>query len=223
MIIGEWKPLPQLIEKLQSHNNVLLVGCSTCVAECATGGEREVETLAPLLKMGLAKLGKNIEITTHTLERQCEWEFVEQIADQIPNVDAVMSLACGIGVQCLAERYPELAVYPGINTTALAVRQEEGLWEARCSACGNCLLDQTFGLCPITRCAKSLQNGPCGGTRAEGKCEIDPETNCIWYRIFERAKARGKIEELLKIQQTMDWSNSKHGGPKRMLRKDLRP
>ena len=222
MIIGEWKPLEELIGKVRGHQKLLLVGCATCVAECAAGGEREVETLAPLLRMGLAKQGKNIDIIARTLERQCEAEFVEEIAGMIPGADAIMSIACGIGVQCLAERYPEVPVYPGVNTTSLAVREEEGLWASRCSACGDCVLDETFGMCPITRCAKSLLNGPCGGTRVGGKCEVDEENDCIWYRIYMAAEARGEVDRLIEIREPKNWSNSKHGGPKRMLRKDLR-
>jgi ferredoxin len=222
MIIGEWKPLEELIGKVRGHRRLLLIGCATCMAECAAGGEREVESLAPLLRMGLAKEGQAIEIATRTLERQCEAEFVEEIAGIIPGVDAVMSIACGIGVQCVAERYSEVPVYPGVNTTSLAVREEEGLWTARCSACGDCVLDETFGMCPITRCAKSLLNGPCGGTRAGGKCEVNVENDCIWYLIYQAAEKRGEVEKLLKIHEPKNWSNSGHGGPKRMLRKDLR-
>ena len=224
MIIGEWKPLPELVEKLQGHKKILLVGCATCVAECAAGGEREVETLAPLLHMALQqKANTAIEVVTRTLERQCEWEFVEELTEVIPQVDAVMSIACGIGVQCIAERYPEIPVYPGVNTTALAIREEEGLWTTRCAACGDCVLDQTFGLCPVSRCAKSLLNGPCGGTREGGKCEVDEDADCVWYLIYERAKEKGVVEKLLTFSKTKDWSNSRHGGPKRMLREDLKP
>ena len=223
MIIAEWKPLPELVEKLKGHNNVLVVGCATCVAECAAGGEREVETLAPLLQMALKKEGRTIKVRTRTLERQCEWEFVEELADLAPQVDAVVSIACGIGIQAVAERFPDLAVYPGVNTTALAIRQEPGTWIARCAACGDCVLGETFGFCPVARCAKSLSNGPCGGTRKNGKCEIDEKLDCVWYQIYERAKARGKVEQLLKVRKPKNWSNSGHGGPKRMVREDLRP
>ena len=167
MIIAEWKPLPELVEKLKGHTNVLVAGCATCVAECAAGGEREVETLAPLLQMALKKEGRTINVVTRTLERQCEWEFVEELAEVAHKVDAVVSLACGIGIQAVAERFPDLAVYPGVNTTALAIRQEPGIWIARCAACGDCVLGETFGFCPVARCAKSLSNGPCGGTRKE--------------------------------------------------------
>ncbi len=222
MIVGEWKPIGELIEKLSSHKNILVAGCATCVAECAAGGEREVETLAPLLRMGLKKNGHSVEIETITLERQCEWEFVEELALIVPRVDAVLSLACGIGVQAVAERFPNLAVYPGVNTTALAIREEQGLWAARCAACGDCVLGETFGLCPVARCAKSLMNGPCGGTRKTGKCEISEDIDCVWNLIVKKAKECGALEKLLEVRKTKNWSSSGHGGPKRMLREDLR-
>jgi len=223
MIIAEWKPLPEMVEKLRGCQKILLVGCAACVAECAAGGEKEVETLAPLLRLALNQNGHPVEVITRMLERQCEWEFVEELAQAIAQVDAVLSLACGIGVQAVAERYAELPVYPGVNTTALAIREEPGLWLGRCQACGDCGLGETFGLCPVARCAKSLQNGPCGGTRPNGKCEVDENLDCVWYQIVERAEARGQLDQLLELRPVKNWANSQHGGPKRVLREDLRP
>ncbi|MCB2189113.1 MAG: methylenetetrahydrofolate reductase C-terminal domain-containing protein [Deltaproteobacteria bacterium] len=222
MITAEWKPIPELLASLKGHKNVLLVGCATCVAECAAGGEREVNSLAPILRMGLKNEGQDTNIITRTLERQCEPEFVEELAALAPQVDAIMSIACGIGMQLVAERFQEIPLYPGVNTTSLSIRELPGLWTARCGACGDCVLGETFGLCPVARCAKSLLNGPCGGTRRDGKCEVDENTDCIWYLIVERAKARGRLADLAKVRQTKNWSNSSHGGPKRMVREDLR-
>ena len=222
MIFAEWKPLDELIDKLKKHKKVLLAGCATCVAECAAGGEKEVETLAPLLCMALKKQGHSIEIVTATLERQCEWEFVEQLAEKVGEADAIMSIACGIGVQALAERFDPIPVYPGVNTSALTIREEAGLWAARCVACGDCVLGETFGYCPIARCAKSLLNGPCGGTRKDGKCEVNEDIDCVWSLIVERADERGQLESLSKLKKAKDWSNSGHGGPKRVIREDLR-
>ena len=222
MIFAEWKPIGELVDKLKAHKKVLLVGCATCVAECAAGGEKEVETLAPLLSMALKEKGSPVEITTATLEKQCEWEFVEELAEKVAQVDAVLSIACGIGIQALAERFDPLPVYPGVNTSALTIREENGLWAGRCAACGDCVLGETFGLCPIARCAKSLLNGPCGGTRKSGKCEVTEDVDCIWNLIVERADARGQLESLANVKQTKNWSNSRHGGPKRVIREDLR-
>lgn len=223
MIIAEWKPMEELLEMLAGKKKLLLVGCATCVAECAAGGEREVETLAPLLAMARAARGEPLEVVTRTIERQCEWEFIEPLKDAVAGVDVIMSLACGIGCQALAERFADLPVLPGVNTTALAIREQPGVWAARCAACGDCALDETFGFCPIARCAKSLQNGPCGGTREGGKCEIDAETDCVWYLIWQRARERGAVDTLLRVRKCRSWGNSRHGGPKRVVREDLRP
>ncbi len=222
MIIAEWKPLSELTERLKKHRKVLVAGCSTCVAECSAGGEKEVHTMAPLLEIAMKKNDSNVVVHEATVERQCEWEFLEELEEVIPRVDAVVSLACGIGVQALAERYPDVPVYPGVNTTSLAIREEPGLWTARCAACGDCMLGDTFGLCPVARCAKGLLNGPCGGTRPGGKCEINEETDCIWYLIIRKAQERGQMEALMRLREPKDWSKSIHNGPKRMVREDLR-
>jgi ferredoxin len=222
MITAEPKPIDELVDRLRGRKNILIVGCSTCVAECSAGGEREVMTLAPLLAMAMKVDGNPAEIRTYTFEKQCEWEFLEEIAQMIPETDAVLSLACGVGTQALAERFREVPVYPGVNTTALSVREEPGLWVSRCSACGDCILDKTQGICPVARCSKSLLNGPCGGTRKEGKCEVDENIDCVWYLISERAKDRGALEELKRINKVKDWSNSAQTGPKRISREDLR-
>jgi len=222
MIIAEWKPLPELIEKLKKHRSILVAGCSTCVAECAAGGEKEVRTMAPLLEIAMKNYTPNPVVREITPERQCEREFLEELEKIIPEVDAVVSLACGIGVQTLAERFPRVPVYPGVNTTSLAVRDEPGLWTTRCAACGDCMLGETFGLCPVARCAKGLLNGPCGGTRPGGKCEINEDIDCVWYQIIHRARERGELEELLRVRKPKDWSKSIHNGPKRMVREDLR-
>ncbi len=222
MIFAEWKPVDELVEKLKAHKKVLLVGCATCVAECAAGGEKEVETLAPLLSMALKKQGHSVEIATATLEKQCEFEFVEELIEKGHDVDAVMSLACGIGIQAMADLFDPIPVYPGVNTSALTIREEAGLWAGRCAACGDCVLGETFGLCPIARCAKSLLNGPCGGTRGNGKYEVSEDTDCIWNLIVERADERGQLDSLGQVKKSKNWSNSDHGGPKRVIREDLR-
>lgn len=222
MIFGEWKPIEEIVESLKGGKRVLVVGCATCVAECAAGGEKEVEILAPLLSLATKKRGKPIEITTATVEKQCEYEFVETIAGKAEQADTLLSLACGIGVQVLAERFGDKRVLPGVNTSALTVREEAGIWASRCDACGDCVLGETQGYCPIARCSKSLMNGPCGGTSKNGKCEISEDTDCIWKLIVERAELRGELELLAKIRNPKNWSRARSGGPKRVVREELR-
>jgi hypothetical protein len=222
VIFGEWKPIEEIVESLKGGKRVLVVGCATCVAECAAGGEKEVEILAPLLSLATKKRGNPVEITTATVEKQCEYEFVETIAGKAEQADTLLSLACGIGVQVLAERFGDKRVLPGVNTSALTVREEAGIWASRCDACGDCVLGETQGYCPIARCSKSLMNGPCGGTSKNGKCEISEDTDCIWKLIVERAELRGELESLAKIRKPKNWSRARYGGPKRIVREELR-
>ena len=119
------------------------------------------------------------------------------------------------------EQFPEKITLPGLNTSFLGQPTEQGIWDERCQACGTCILDNTAGICPIARCSKSLFNGPCGGSQ-NGKCEIDPDVECAWQLIYERLKVLAKLELLMEIQPARDWSTSRDGGPRRIVKEDLR-
>jgi hypothetical protein len=167
------------------------------------------------------KLDGNSKVVDEiTVQRQCEWEYIDPLESKLDEYDAILSLGCGIGVQTLAERFPGKRVLPGINTTFMGLPTEQGVWEERCQACGNCVLDQTGGICPIARCSKQLLNGPCGGSQ-NGQCEIDPEVPCAWQLICERMEALGIMDQLLELQSPKDWSTSRDGGPRRIVRDDL--
>ena len=125
-----------------------------------------------------------------------------------------------MGVQALAERFPHIRTLPGLNTMFMGLPPEQGVWEERCQACGNCILDLTAGICPIARCSKQLLNGPCGGSQ-NGKCEVDPEVDCAWQLIWERMSALGLLDRLMEVQPARDWSTSRDGGPRRIVREDL--
>lgn len=221
MIVGEQKPLDEIKQLVADHDSVLVLGCGTCVTVCFTGGEKEVGILASSLRMATKIDGNPKVIDEATVQRQCEWEFLDAVRDQVERHDLILSMACGIGVQAIVERFPQARVAPAVNTTFLGLPEEPGLWTERCCACGDCILHLTAGICPIARCAKSLLNGPCGGSQ-EGKCEIDPEVPCAWQLIYDRLKAQGRLDQLLEIMPAKDWSTSRHGGPRRMLREDLR-
>jgi len=221
MIVGEQKPLEELKEAVADYESILILGCGTCVTVCFAGGEKEVGVLASSLRMATKIDGQEKAFDEATVQRQCEWEFLDVIGDQITKHDLVLSMACGIGVQAIVERFPEANVAPAVNTTFLGLPEEHGLWTERCAACGECVLHRTAGICPIARCAKSLLNGPCGGSQ-NGKCEIDPEVACAWQLIYERLLAQGRLDEMLEIIPVKDWSTSRDGGPRRLLREDLR-
>jgi hypothetical protein len=161
------------------------------------------------------------DIVEDATARQCDPEFVDLVGDRLAGCDAVLSLACGAGVQLVAERFPDKVVLPGCNTTFLGVTEELGVWSERCAGCGNCILDKTAGLCPIARCSKQLLNGPCGGSM-KGKCEISKEVDCVWQLIIDRLARLDRLEMLEEIFPVKDWTPAGHGGPRKMIREDLR-
>lgn len=221
MIIAERKSLEELKTLIAESEKVLVVGCGTCVTVCFAGGSREAAITSSSLRMASRLEGKNREITDVTVQRQCEWEYLDQIAEQVADVDVVLSLGCGIGVQAIAEHFPNSWVVPGLNTTFLGIPTEQGVWEERCAACGDCILGLTGGICPIARCSKSLLNGPCGGSE-DGHCEIDPEVPCAWQLIYDRLASKDKLHVLMDLQPPKNWSTSRDGGPRKIVREDLR-
>ncbi len=221
MIVAEQKPLDELKQLVSGYDKVLVLGCGTCVTVCFAGGEKEVGILASSLRMATRLDGIQTEFLEATVQRQCEYEYNEAIAELLPQVDAVLSLACGIGVQTINEQFPTIQTLPGLNTTFLGQPTEQGVWEERCQACGDCVLGTTGGICPISRCAKSLLNGPCGGSQ-NGVCEVDRETPCAWQLIYDRMSALGKLDLLLELNTMKNWRASRDGGQRKIVREDLR-
>lgn len=221
MVIGEGKPIEEVLSMISDKKKILVVGCRGCVTVCSAGGEKEVSVLSSAIRLAREKEGNPIEIREESLERQCDNEYVEELRGYIDEYDAVLSLACGVGVQFLAERYRKIPIYPAINTNFIGGTLEQGVWAERCQACGNCILDKTGGICPVARCSKSLMNGPCGGS-SNGKCEIDPEIDCVWQLIYDRLKELGTLEIFEEVVPIKDWSTSRDGGPRRIDREDLK-
>jgi ferredoxin len=221
MIVAEQKPLDEIKRLMADCHKVLVLGCGTCVTVCFAGGEKEVGILASSLRMASRLDGKELEVLEATVQRQCEHEYNEAIAELVPQVDAVLSIACGIGVQTLNEQFPAKLTLPGLNTRFLGEPTEQGVWEERCQACGNCVLATTGGICPVARCAKSLLNGPCGGSQ-RSVCEVNPETPCAWQLIYDRMIALGKLDLLLEPTPMKDWRTSRDGGQRKVVREDLR-
>jgi ferredoxin len=219
MIVGEQKPLAEIKSKVSGYSKILILGCGTCVKTCFAGGEDEVATLASSLRLAFKKDGKDIKIEELTVERQCEDEFIKEAAAKIPGVEAVVSLACGAGVQMVASRFAKIAVLPGVNTTFIGVLEKPGLFTEKCLGCGNCIVDVFGGICPISRCAKKLFNGPCGGS-TKGKCEVSPETECAWQLIIDHATATGQLDKLIAFIPPKDWRTSYSGGTRKLVRED---
>jgi ferredoxin len=221
MIVAEQKTLAEIKSLIGDAKKVLVVGCGTCVTVCFAGGAREAAIVAASLRMASKLDGGEKAVADVTVQRQCEWEYLDPIAEQVGDVDVVLSLGCGIGVQALSEHFPKAWIVPGLNTSFLGLPTEQGVWAERCAACGDCILGRTGGICPIARCSKSLLNGPCGGSE-NGHCEINPDVPCAWQLIYDRLASLGKLDMLLDIQPPKNWRASRDGGPRKIVRKDLR-
>ncbi len=206
MIVAKRKPFDEIKDFLKDYKKVLTAGCGTCVAVCLAGGEKEVSVLNSELDMA-RKLDENpIELGAITVERQCDREYLEAMDSMVDDYDAILSTACGAGIQFLAERYPEKPVFPGVDTSFIGVNQDVGWYEERCRSCNSCVLGMTGGICPVTMCAKGLYNGPCGGTN-QGSCEINKDQPCAWYKIYERLSAQDRLDNILEFTPVQDWEN----------------
>lgn len=220
MIIAEKKPIEEIISTISGYKRLLILGCNECVTVCEAGGKKEVEVLASALRMHFIKEGKECTIDERTLERQCDHEYLEEIRDVVDQYDAILSLACGVGVQFAAEKYHSTPLLPGVNTVCLGANEQRGMWTERCQACGSCVLAATAGICPVSRCAKRVLNGPCGGS-TNGKCEINKDLDCAWQLIIDRLKAMDKLDDYEKLAPIKDWSSDRAGGPRKVVREDV--
>ncbi|MBM4237465.1 MAG: hypothetical protein FJ151_03160 [Euryarchaeota archaeon] len=218
MIIAEQKPLKEICGNLEGHRKILVAGCRSCVAICLAGGEKEVGILAESLRMDADLGGKGWEVEEITVERQCEKEWVREIAKRVEGKDAVLSIACGVGAQTVQEIYPDIRVIPGLNTSNMGAPEEQGIWKEKCGGCGDCVLHLTGGVCPIARCSKSLLNGPCGGSQ-NGKCEVNPDTTpCAWDQIYQSLKRLDRLDLMERIIPPKNWIPSHSGGPRRIVK-----
>jgi ferredoxin len=219
MITAERKPMTEIKAMLAPYSKILVVGCGTCVAECASGGEKEVGLLASALRMDAQIEGRTIEVQEMTIDRQCIYEFIDKLTGIADRYDVVLSLGCGAGVQAVAEVFPKMLIVPALNTTFIGETKEPGLWIENCRACGDCKLGYFAAVCPVTRCAKGLFNGPCGGSK-NGVCEVDPDSPCAWQIIIERLENAGRIDLLEAIYPPADWSRQQGKGPRKIQRED---
>lgn len=214
MIVADRKPLEEILSSIKDYKKIALTGCGGCVTVCFSGGAKAVELLASQIKMARKKQGKATEIIECTPERQCEYEFIEKLKDEVESADAVLSTACGVGVQAMSVKYPGTITIPAMNTKFMGYPVEHGFWEERCAGCGDCVLEWTAGICPIARCAKKLLNGPCGGSQ-DGKCEVDEDTECVWQLIYDRLKQLNKLDNLTAVREPKDWQTSTNAGQRK--------
>jgi hypothetical protein len=188
MIASRKKHPDQVLASLKGRTGIFVVGCSDCATTCATGGEKEVAEMADFLrKNGFAVAG------TAVLDVPCDErigrKFLREHEAAIAGSGAILALSCGSGVNALG-RIAGCPVIPGLDSLFLGSVERLGRFNEFCSLCGDCLLSETAAVCTVTRCAKGLVNGPCGGS-VLGKCEVDPENECAWVAVFNRDPGAG--------------------------------
>lgn len=197
MIITKQKPLEEILRFLKNHQSIFLVGCGACATLCKTGGEEEILEMKKLLEK------EGFKVTGHVIpDETCHIPLTEkklrENKKELKESDALLVLSCGSGTQSLSMSVDK-PVYPGVDSLFIGNVVRFGNFEERCSACGDCYLGETTGICPVTCCPKGILNGPCGGVD-EGKCEVDREIDCVWVKIYDRLKERGQLERVREVK-----------------------
>ncbi|MCX5714660.1 MAG: methylenetetrahydrofolate reductase C-terminal domain-containing protein [Candidatus Omnitrophica bacterium] len=207
MIITEQKPLSEILEGLKGFNKIFLVGCGECATTCKTGGQEELAKM----QEGLIKAGKSVSGSCIPGAPCVSAQIKTELAKNMPALrqsDAVLVLACGLGVQSVKDNNRlELSVLPACNTLCGAVLDAQGAFMEKCSMCGECVLGLTAGICPITLCAKGLLNGPCGGMN-KGKCEVDSQRDCAWVLIYQELEKKKNLAALKAIRGPKDYKKT---------------
>jgi len=209
MIVTTQKPLDEILDFIDPYSNpnsnILIVGCDGCTTP--PRGLREARTLRQLLELGGKLRNKDFAFEATTTAKQCDaYLTASALKPQMDNVVAVLSLACGVGVNTVADIFSDIPIFPAQNTHFFGAEEREGgFLERMCAGCGECILAETGGICPIARCTKGLLNGACGGSK-EGKCELDPARDCAWNLIYDRLKIQGKLDLLKAFRPPKDYS-----------------
>ena len=210
--ITKQKPWEEIVEMLGGVEKVYLIGCGTCATMCQTGGKSEVLAM----KDKLEAAGKQVTgwmVIPSACDELTKYALEENAAD-VQAADGILALTCAFGVQTIS-LYADKLVYPALNTLFIGIEETPGHFTEVCMQCGDCVLGKSAGICPLVRCAKSLLNGPCGGS-AEGKCEVSPDIPCAWQMIIDRLQALGRLDILEEIVPLHDWGSSNAGGPRQI-------
>jgi hypothetical protein len=212
MIISKQKPFEEILNFLKGKDKIFITGCSLCATSCMTGGQQQIEEM----KEKLEKQGKTVTGSV-VLDPSCHKLKVRATLKkqkaELANADAVLCMACGDGAQTVAN-FAKVPVYPANDTLFIGEVERIGQYHEACKACGQCELGWTAGICPITKCAKSLLNGPCGGAK-NGKCEVNPENDCAWVLIYNRLKEQDMLDTLLEIKAPKDYG--KAANPRKLV------
>ena len=210
MVIHKQKTFEEILDSLKGEKKVFIAGCADCSTSCKVGGEEELADIKKKLEE------KGFTVTgTHVFDTACQdGEIRKKYAlykQAIDEADSILVMTCGIGVQAIGDLIGK-RVHTGADTLFIGEVIHMGKYQEKCSACGKCVLEYTDGICPVTRCAKGLLNGPCGGYTKDGKCEVDPDRECAWLQIYNRLKERGELEKIKKYHEPRKFSAKPKAG-----------
>lgn len=201
MFVTIKKPFKEIAEAMRPFEKIGIIGCSGCAAVCQTGGSKQIEEMADQLKE------KRI-LTTLSVEEPCDLRILrrdlKRVAAEIAEVEALLILACGTGVQSVAAQTGKKCV-AALDSHFVAKVESSGKFFERCLGCGDCVLNETAGICPRTLCPKGIMNGPCA-EHDDGKCETDEQNDCVWHLIYEKLSQLGEIEKFGGFREPTDWS-----------------
>ena len=217
MIVADLKSPDEIAGAIAGYKRIFVFGCGGCVSVCRSGGDAEAHDLARQLSHPKHYPSVPPEFFADTIERQCENDMLRAYMKIPEGTDAILSLACGVGVQIVADVLEPLPVIPALSTTFMGGADEPGVWREKCRGCGDCLLTWTGGICPIALCAKRLLNGPCGGSR-DGRCEVSPDIPCAWARIYQRLEKQGRLNLMDGFRGFRDWRKAGQRGPRERRR-----
>jgi ferredoxin len=209
MIVSKQKPFPEILAALEGSTKIFLVGCAKCATVCKAGGEEEVWQMQEQLSAAGKEVTGSIVIdeVCHMLRTGRD---LRSRKEMVGEADALLVLACGAGVQSVSSAGDKKTV-AGLDTLFLGNIRRFGQFEQKCSLCGECILAETAGICPVTVCSKGLLNGPCGGMQ-EGRCETDHEAECAWNQIYQRLQNQGTVDNLRRFVAQKDFSKKLRPG-----------
>lgn len=206
MIITKIKPQKEILGLINNHKKIFLVGCGSCAEQCRTGGKEDVKIIADWIK----KQGKEVTgfiVPSETCHIPLVKKEFRKYSNELNNADAVLVMACGAGTSAVKESVQK-RIYPANDTISLGNTIRNGDFIGRCSLCGECVLGETGGLCPVTICPKGILNGPCGGMD-KGKCEVNRNEDCVWLKIYETLSKHNDLESMQRIKHPKDYSKNK--------------
>ena len=204
MIISKAKEKQDVLETLKDVQTVFLLGCSECASLCGTGSPEALAAMKETLEAAGKKVSGSFIAKTGCQVLGTKVEL-KPYKEQVDASDAILVMSCGAGTQAMVELHKDKRVYPSNDTTFLGNMTRFQQFDERCSMCGECIIDKTGGICPVTTCPKGILNGPCGGTN-NGMCEVSPDIECAWAKIYARMERTGELDTIREILPPKDYS-----------------